>query len=82
MLSSVTALLALATHALSITPSAPEKHHFPVYVKTLTGRIITVYVPSSAAVLDLKSAIHLKEPCHPEFQRFFAGQNLLDLQVL
>ena len=79
----VTALLTVAAHALSFSTSAPALRPFPVFVKTLTGKTITVYVPSSATVLDLKCGIHLKEPCLPEFQLLvFAGQILYDHQIL
>ena len=80
----VTALLAVAAYALTVSPSAPAHDPFPVFVKSLTGRTITVYVPSSATVLDLKSGILLKDPtCLPEFQLLvFAGQILYDLQIL
>lgn len=62
-----------------IPPTAPPRHHFQVFVKTLTGKTITVTVSPTVPVSTLKVLIFTKTGIPPADQRINSnGKHLVD----
>jgi large subunit ribosomal protein L40e len=62
-----------------IPPTAPPRHHFQVFVKTLTGKSITVTVSPTDPVSTLKVLIFTKTGIPPADQRInYNGKHLAD----
>ena len=60
-----------------------RKNTFPIYVKTLTGKTITLNVESSDTIYYSKSLIHLFEGIPPALQRLiFKGRQLEDAKSI
>ena len=60
-----------------------RKNTFPIYVKTLTGKTITLNVESSDTIYYSKSLIHLFEGIPPALQRLiFNGRQLEDAKSI
>ena len=60
-----------------------RKNTFPIYVKTLTGKTITLNVESSDTIYYSKSLIHLFEGILPALQRLiFKGRQLEDAKSI
>ena len=60
-----------------------RKNTFPIYVKTLTGKTITLNVESSDTIYYSKSLIHLFEGIPPVLQRLiFKGRQLEDAKSI
>ena len=60
-----------------------RKNTFPIYVKTLTGKTITLSVESSDTIYYSKSLIHLFEGIPPALQRLiFKGRQLEDAKSI
>ena len=60
-----------------------RKNTFPIYVKTLTGKTITLNVESSDTIYYSKSLIHLFEGTPPALQRLiFKGRQLEDAKSI
>eukprot|EP01083_Nonionella_stella_P273099 926385_1 len=52
---------------------------FEIYVRSLTGKTITLYITSQCTILDLKKKIFAKEGIPPAQQRLiFKSKNLYD----
>lgn len=50
------------------------KNYYTLYVKTLAGKTITIYVPATASIADVKDAVQEKEGIPQEQQKLtFAG---------
>ena len=60
-----------------------SKNGFQIYVKTLTGKTLTLNMESTEIIEDLKTKIYIKEGIPPDQQRImFEGRQLEDNRTI
>lgn len=57
---------------------ARQNNEFQIFVKTLTGKTITLDMKASKTIADVKAMIHDKEGIHPDQQRLVFGTKNMD----
>lgn len=74
-------VLRLRGHSRTIDVASTDR--FPIYIKTLTGKTITIWGDRSCTIARVKTAIEEQEGVPPSQQRLiFAGRQLEDARTL